>query len=170
MTVKIKPLIKQVGTALIVGAVSGLLTKNSVKSFGETAVQPSFAPPSWLFLTVWTLLYIFMGVSAYLAEVNSKPSKERTRAFVFYYAQLFFNFLWSFIFFSMRAYLAAFLWLLIMWVLILLSAVSFYKIKKNGGVSFSAVSCVGGVCGCFKLQYILLEPLNIKWAVIRPIV
>ena len=52
MTVKIKPLIKQVGTALIVGAVSGLLTKNSVKSFGETAVQPSFAPPSWLFPTV----------------------------------------------------------------------------------------------------------------------
>ena len=31
----------------------------------------------------------------------------------------------------MRAYLAAFLWLLIMWVLILLSAVSFYKIKKT---------------------------------------
>lgn len=131
MTVKIKPLIKQVGTALIVGAVSGLLTKNSVKSFGETAVQPSFAPPSWLFPTVWTLLYILMGVSAYLAEVNSKPSKERTRAFVFYYAQLFFNFLWSFIFFSIRAYLAAFLWLLIMWVLILLTAVSFYKIKKT---------------------------------------
>ena len=100
MTVKIKPLIKQLGTALIVGAVSGLLTKNSVKSFGETAVQPSFAPPSWLFPTVWTLLYILMGVSAYLAEVNSKPSKERTRAFVFYYAQLFFNFLWSFIFYE----------------------------------------------------------------------
>ena len=45
MTVKIKPLIRQGGTALIVGAVSWLLTKNSVKSFSETAVQPSFAPP-----------------------------------------------------------------------------------------------------------------------------
>ena len=48
--------------------------------------------------------------------------------------QLFFNFFWSIIFFNLEAYLFAFIWLLILWVLIIIYTVLFYRISKPAGI------------------------------------
>jgi tryptophan-rich sensory protein len=69
-----------------------------------------------------------MGIAAYIIENNT--SKKDNKGFVFYYLQLVFNFLWSFIFFNSQAYLASFIWIIVLLVLIILNTVEFYKINK----------------------------------------
>lgn len=128
-----KALFKNIAISLLVGATSGLLTQSAVKNFSQTAVQPPFAPPSILFPIVWTILYILMGISAYLVETTS-TTKNKKNAQVLYLIQLFFNFCWSFIFFTFGAYELAFVWIIILLALIIATTISFYRINKASGI------------------------------------
>lgn len=49
---------------LLVGEISVLITRNSIKAF-ESLIKPPFAPPAWIFGPVWTVLYLLMGISLY---------------------------------------------------------------------------------------------------------
>ena len=55
-----------VSLPLLIGGVSGMATARGVQDWYPTLVKPSFKPPSWVFGPVWTLLYIMMGIAAYL--------------------------------------------------------------------------------------------------------
>ncbi len=112
---------------LAVGGLSALITSDSMQQFGALN-QPPLSPPAWLFPVVWTVLYILMGVASYLVAVQPKDS---TLALFLYAAQLFFNFFWSIIFFGFQNYLLAFIWLVILWVLIILTMIAFYRLDKR---------------------------------------
>jgi len=124
-----KKLIISIFVPLAVGGVSTLLTKNGMESF-ETIIKPPLSPPAWLFPVVWTALYILMGVACYL--VWTTPKKEPNALF-YYGIQLFFNFFWSIIYFNIKNYLFAFIWLLLLWAAILITTVKFYRTKKAAG-------------------------------------
>lgn len=117
---------------LSVGAVSGVISGGGMDSFSEM-VKPPLSPPGWLFPIVWTILFIFMGISSYLvASADVDPMQKRV-ALIFYGIQLFFNFFWSIIFFNLEWYLFAFIWLAILWSLILATTVLFWRISKTAG-------------------------------------
>ena len=130
LKINFKSLFKNLAIPLLVGLVSGFFTRGGVEEFSQTAVKPFFMPPGWLFPVVWTLLYILMGIAAYIIE-NESTDLSKSRATFFYYIQLFFNFCWSFIFFNMQAYLLAFVWIIILWLLIIATTLEFYKISKT---------------------------------------
>lgn len=117
---------------LSVGAVSGIISGSGMDSFA-TMARPALSPPSWLFPIVWTVLFIFMGVASYLVLTSGADRNEVFRALVFYGVQLFFNFFWSIIFFNLEWYLVAFIWLLALWILIIVTTVLFYRISKSAG-------------------------------------
>lgn len=100
-----------------VGFLSGWLTREGSRSYSQTVTQPPLSPPMWVFPVVWTVLFALMGVSA--ARVyQSEKSRERRRALGVFGAQLGFNFLWSIVFFNLRWYGFALVWLLALWGLI----------------------------------------------------
>lgn len=130
MQINFKRLIKNIALPLGVGVVSGFLTRGGVESFNATAIKPFFMPPGWIFPVVWTILYILMGISAYIVEA-SDSHKNKKFSLTLYYIQLFFNFVWSFIFFSFGSYLFAFIWIIILWVLVVATTVEFNKIEPK---------------------------------------
>lgn len=130
LKIDFKKLLKNLAIPLAVGLVSGFLTRGGVEEYSQNAVKPFFTPPDWVFPVAWTVLYILMGIASYIAETTDTTLSKR-RAQIFYYAQLFFNFCWSFIFFNMKAYLFAFVWIVFLWVLIIATTLEFYKINKR---------------------------------------
>lgn len=114
-----------------VGGVSALLTSGNMQLFDEIN-KPPLSPPGWLFPVVWTILYISMGVALYLV-VMAKDTKANLPAYISSGVQLFFNFFWSIIFFNARAYLFAFIWLVLLWVAIIVNIYFFYQVKKTAG-------------------------------------
>ncbi len=110
---------------LAVGTLSAWLTKDSMMAFASVR-QSALTPPAWLFPLVWTILYILMGTASYLIYQKAPSSN----AILFYALQLFFNFFWSIWFFNCGWYLFSFFWLLCLWILILFTILSFYKISK----------------------------------------
>ena len=117
---------------LAVGGLAALLTGGGMDTF-ETLNQPPLSPPGWLFPVVWTILYILMGIASYLVLTSGKSRESIRRALVLYGIQLAFNFLWPILFFSLSAYLFAFIWLVALWLLILATTVSFYRISDIAG-------------------------------------
>ncbi len=123
-----KGLIVSILISVGVGALAGLLTRGGMESYSDLT-QPPLSPPGWIFPIVWTILYILMGISAYLIYRSNSPYKKI--ALRVYAAQLTVNFFWSIIFFNMEMYLFAFLWLLLLLVLIVLMIRIFAKIDKT---------------------------------------
>ena len=117
---------------LAVGGIAALLTGSGMDAF-ETLNQPPLSPTGWLFPVVWTILYILMGIASYLVLTSGKSQESIRRALVLYGIQLALNFLWPVFFFSLSAYLYAFIWLLALWLLILATTVSFYRISDIAG-------------------------------------
>lgn len=131
MKVNWKFLLVNIAIALLVGGLAGILTSGSVYIYQEINV-PDFSPPGFVFPIVWTILYILMGVSAYLIH-QSEESNEKEDALLIYRIQLFLNFMWSLIFFNLQAYLFAFVILVVLWVAILVMIVRFYNINPLAG-------------------------------------
>ena len=131
MKIQWDKLLKSIAVPLAVGGVSALITMDAMKSFGSLN-QPPLSPPAWLFPLVWSILYVLMGIASYLVLVSDKPARAKT-ALTVYGVQLFFNFFWSIIFFNFEAYLFAFIWLIILWVLIIITTVLFFGIDKTAG-------------------------------------
>ncbi len=132
MKIQWKKLILCLAVPLAVGGLSALITGNSMQMF-ETLRKPPLSPPGWLFPVVWTVLYILMGIASYLVLTSAKPNRSRS-ALLVYGVQLFFNFFWPILFFSLKLYLSAFFWLVLLWLLILVTTVLFYKIAKPAGL------------------------------------
>lgn len=108
---KIKPFVYFIGLSLGIGALSALLTKGNMNIYDEITVPP-LALPMWLFPVVWTILYILMGVGAALVYRENKSVP------VVFYVQLAVNFVWSIIFFNLRAFLLSSIWLVLLIILI----------------------------------------------------
>lgn len=104
--------------ALGIGGLSALLTAENMQLYSQI-IAPPLAPPSWLFPVVWTVLYILMGISAGLIYLNRSREPDAAFTGLAYYAvSLLFNFGWSLLFFNLRSFGFAFLWLLVLLFLI----------------------------------------------------
>lgn len=127
-----KKLIVSILIPLAVGGAAALIANGSFKDF-EALNKPPLAPPAWAFPAAWTLLYILMGIAAYLVYCSEKYPGRIERALTFYAVQLFMNFCWTLIFFNLKLYLAAFIWLVLLWGAIAGPALLFRFISKPAG-------------------------------------
>lgn len=115
---------------LAVGFISSFFTRNSIPTWYSTLVKPALSPPNWIFFPVWTLLYVMMGVSLYLVWRKGFGNKTKTAIYLFS-AQLLLNFLWTFLFFGLKSMLLAFAGIIVLWIMILITIVRFYRISKE---------------------------------------
>ena len=118
MNTKIKTLLICIAIPLLVGGLSGFLTRDSMEMFSMIN-KPPLSPPGILFPIVWTVLYTFMGVASYLILTSNSSAGQIKEALFVYALQLGINFFWSIFFFNNEWYLFSFIWLLLLWSLIL---------------------------------------------------
>lgn len=114
----------------LAGAIGSVFTGSAIQTWYTALARPSFAPPNFLFGPVWTTLYIFMGIASYLIFEKGWERKDVKRALNIYLAQLVLNALWSIVFFGLHAIGWALVVIIALWILILMTILSFRKISK----------------------------------------
>ncbi len=112
-----------------VGGLSAFLTKDNMNIY-DIIVKPKLAPPGILFPIAWSILYVLMGIGSALVYNTEGKKKEKRQALTVYAVQLIVNFFWSILFFNKRLFLASFLWLVLLWILIIVMIVKFSKVNK----------------------------------------
>ena len=128
----LRKLLTSVLIPVAVGGLAGFLTRNSMNIYAEINTPP-LSPPGIIFPIVWTVLYVLMGISLYLVRDSKAGPELKRNGYLTFAAQLFFNFLWSIVFFNFRWYLFAAIWLLALIVLIALNIFYFGKASKTAG-------------------------------------
>ena len=129
MRIYAKKLLISLGVPLLVGGLAGLLIRDGVQAYAAFN-KPMLSPPAVLFPIVWTILYIFMGVAAYIVWAEGKMPRN---ALIVYAVQLAFNFIWPLLFFNAQVYAAAFFWLIALWVLVVLTTALFFRENRTSG-------------------------------------
>lgn len=130
MLKKYIPYIISVGISLGIGGLSAFLTKDNMSVYSNIN-RPPLSPPAEVFPIVWSILFVLMGIAA--AIIWCSNGRELDSALLSYGAQLVFNFCWSIIFFNLKAYLFAFIWLIVLLVLIGITMIKFFRINKLSG-------------------------------------
>jgi benzodiazapine receptor len=97
-------------TAALIGGLGVAGTSDEYASL----VQPSWAPPPWLFGPLWTVLYVLIAVAGWLVWKRA----GWTTALTVYAVQLVLNAIWTPIFFGFGRYGLALVDIVVMWVLI----------------------------------------------------
>ena len=127
--IRVGILIAALWIPLMLGAISAALTMDEMKAYAEI-IKPPLSPPTIVFPIAWTILYIMMGLASYFILVAEDEEKGRFTALGFYMAQLVMNFMWSIVFFNWKFYLFAFFWLIVMWILVIVTTVKFSRFSR----------------------------------------
>lgn len=112
--------------AVILAAVIGSLASTSAgtDSWYLLLNKSELNPPSYIFGIVWPILYVLMMISAFLTH---------KKVFSFFIIQLFFNAVWSWLFFRFQMPLIA---LLDIYLLIALNIFILYLMFKENKIAF----------------------------------
>lgn len=131
-----------------IGFSGSFFTITGTGSWYQQITKPSWNPPNWIFGPVWTTLYVLMGIALYLVWKAERREKTKKIALLLFSTQLVFNFFWSLIFFGQHQIGWAFVEIIALFILILLTILSFAKINKTAAwlmvpyiswVSFAAI-------------------------------
>lgn len=125
--------IKTYFISILIPVLVGIVVSFIISPFMDygSLEKPFLSPPSILFPIVWTILYILMGISYGIIKSNHLEDKEID---FIYYLQLIFNALWSIVFFVFKWRLFAFLWILILDILVIQMIRLFYNKNKLSGL------------------------------------
>lgn len=133
---KLKDLAGLVGwlaLCLGVSAIGGAITRTSVSDWYQGLSKPSFNPPDWVFTPVWILLFILMSVSAWLLWRRTGFKRGRIPLASFG-AQLLLNLAWSYLFFGAQSVGWALVEIVVLWMAILATVVSFCRVDAIAGL------------------------------------
>lgn len=114
--------------SLVAAAVGGVASVNA-GGFYTSLDRPGWAPPPSLFGPVWTILYVLIAVAAWLVWKQGGFAAARG-ALTVYLVQLAANALWTWIFFAWRQGALAFAEILVLWVLIVVTVVLFWRVSR----------------------------------------
>ena len=120
-------LLRSVLIALLAGAIGGLI--GGTAGFDDVLIKPPLTPPGWGFPGVWTVLYVLMGIAAWM--IGKSEDGDAASSLRLYRIQLIVNVLWPLLFFRLSLRLLALLWLLSLIALIVLTIRRFYAIRPT---------------------------------------
>tara|TARA_X000000368_G_C22583904_1_gene516353 strand:+ start:54 stop:515 length:462 start_codon:yes stop_codon:yes gene_type:complete len=115
---------------LLITFIAPMLGSYATSSFKEPwysqLILPIYNPPSWVFGPVWTTLYILMSIAAWLAW-RKTSDKKLLSIYIFH---LFFNAIWSVLFFGFHKIGLALIDLMIIIVFIIILMKKYYTKNK----------------------------------------
>lgn len=126
---KIFSKLKYLVLPLLVGGIVGFIISKFIQY--DNLNKPFLSPPQLAFPIIWTILYILMGISfGILSEKNLLDSESK----FLYYFQLLINALWSIFFFVFEWRLFAFIWIILLDIVVIFMTINFYKKNKLAGL------------------------------------
>lgn len=115
---------------LVVAAVVAgrLATALNLIPWYEGLLKPSFSPPSWVFVHVWTALYALMAFAAWRIFRISERSNARLVALYLFFVQLLFNAAWPIVFFGANSPLLGLINIVPQLIAVLAAIVAFHRL------------------------------------------
>ena len=117
-----------------IGAAASYFQSDAISTWYPTLNKPSLTPPNTIFPLAWGFIYLCSGISFGLIILSDNIRKKIIVPL--FTAQLFFNFIWSILFFYFRNPLLGFIDILVLDVFVLFYIIKTYPINKASSLLF----------------------------------
>ena len=118
-----------IGGCLLAGVLGSLLTRPAIDPWYRGLTKPPLTPPDAAFGVVWPILYVLMGLAAWLVWRRGPGDAAVRAALGMFAAQLALNVAWSGVFFGLRAPVGGLAVVAALWALILLTTLRFRPVS-----------------------------------------
>ncbi|MDD6211306.1 MAG: tryptophan-rich sensory protein [Bacteroidales bacterium] len=118
----------------LTGLTASYFQADAIESWYPFLNKPALTPPNIVFPVAWGIIYLCIGISVGLVILTQ--SLYRKTVVTLFVVQLFFNFLWSILFFYFRNPLLGFIDILILDFLVLFYVVRSYQVRKIASYLF----------------------------------
>ena len=120
--------------AQLAGVIGLFFTTGAIPDWYAFLDKPTFTPPSWIFGPVWIALYALMGTATFLvwntrSGLNPERAKARDRGFWIFWIHLFFNALWSVLFFGLHNPFYALIDIGLLIILVVITTLYFFRVS-----------------------------------------
>jgi tryptophan-rich sensory protein len=137
---------------LVVSMAAGWIGSRFVPGEWYAALaKPNWNPPSSVFGPVWSILYVLMGVAAWLVWRRAGFSGAPV-ALGLFLVQLVLNGMWSYLFFGIRQPGFAFVDIVVLWLVILATTIAFWRVSLPAGLLLLPYLCWVGFATALNLQ------------------
>ena len=113
------------------GGLGAYVTLPQIPGWYHALHRPSWTPPDFLFGPVWTAMYVLMAFAASLVWRGAGPG--RAQGLALWWAQIFANGIWSPLFFGNHLLGIALADILVLWLLILATMLTFLRLRPVAG-------------------------------------
>lgn len=125
-----KILIASFVIVFLVAFIGSLFTSGNTNSSWYDSIKPSITPPNYVFPIVWNILFVLIAFSLYFAWISSKK-KDKNKLVLVFGLNFLLNILWSFLFFTLKNPVVAFIDILLLLASIIWMIGFTYKINKK---------------------------------------
>lgn len=115
------------------GILGSLATMPSIPGWYKGLAKPAFNPPNAIFGPVWITLYLLMGIALFFVWRLGFGTRGVKTAVVLFLVQLALNALWSWVFFGGHNLGLGFVVIVLLWMFILLTIISFFGLSRAAG-------------------------------------
>lgn len=127
---KIITLVGAIAVCELAGVIGSVFTTPAIPGWYAGISKPELNPPNWIFGPVWTSLFALMGIALYLVWQKKLENKKAKEAINYFILQLILNVAWSAIFFGLKNPAAAFFEIILLWLAILATIITFAKVSR----------------------------------------
>jgi tryptophan-rich sensory protein len=113
----------------------GAVASANAGAFYEKLSRPGWAPPASLFGPVWSVLYLLIAIAAWLVWKDA-GFRGASLALSMMIVQLAANALWTWIFFAWHRGAFALVEIIVLWVLIVITMILFWRVRPVAGALF----------------------------------
>ena len=122
-----------IGGTLLIGVLSSLLGGKMRDGY----IKPPAYPPDWLFSVVWPILYVAIGISAFIAYLKPDDFKKRRSDLIWYGIQLFLLFFWPLLYFRFDLLIISCIWLALVVISSIICTYRYYRANLISGIIFT---------------------------------
>lgn len=114
----------------LAGVIGMLFASPAIATWYAMLAKPALNPPNWVFGPIWIVLYILMGLAAFLVWRQGLKSRDVKMALGIFIFQLGLNAFWPVIFFGAHNPGIAFMEIISLWCAILAMVLAFREISR----------------------------------------
>ena len=120
--------------SLSAGLIGSLAVADNFTTWYSTIEKPAFTPPNWVFGPVWTILYVLMGIAAFLVWQKGLGTAAVKVALTWFLVQLVLNVSWAPVFFGLHRIGLALVVITLLWAAIVTTTFYFLRVSRPAAV------------------------------------
>ncbi|RZN61456.1 TspO/MBR family protein [Methanonatronarchaeum sp. AMET6-2] len=138
------------------GISGSIFTAMGLEPWYQELAKPELTPPGTLISIIWIILFALMGIAIWLIWRQSTQQNVKTPVTLFT-IQFIINIMWSAIFFGLQSLTGGIITITILWIAILLTIISFYKIDKKAAALMIPYIAWVTIAAALNLSFIILN-------------